>query len=114
MLKRYAVPMALGDKAHFVIKGASHNPGWLQLTRLEMTNGVLTWELMSSAGHVLRGNAYREVPNPLLASDCWVKPKMPILMHVRNGSCAIEMLFCLPGAAFIEIVRGVPAKQVQG
>lgn len=111
MLKKYSVPLALGDKAHFVIKGTSHKPGWLELTRLDVAAGVLSWEMRSNSGHVLAGNAYSQITNPLLAADCWVRSKMPIIMHVRNGSCAMEFIFCLPGAAYIEVVRGVPAKQ---
>ncbi len=108
MLKKYSVPMALGDRAHFDIKGAGRSPGWLELTRLDVTDGVLAWEMRSSQGHTIVGNAYSEIRNPLLAADCWVKPKMPIVMHVRNGACAMDVIFCIPGAAFIEVVRGQP------
>lgn len=105
MLKKYSVPMALGDRAKFSTKGAPDRGQWVELTKLDVTNGVLSWEAITNKGHALKGNGYVEVPNPLLPEGCWLKPKIPIVMHLRNGVCAMEVIFCIPGATYIEVVR---------
>lgn len=105
MHKKYKVPLALGDKAHFNIKGAVASAGYLQLTRLDMKAGVLSWEMRSRSGAVVAGNATAEQPNPLLSGEHFIVPSMPITLHVRNGACAMDFIFLLPGAAFINVER---------
>lgn len=105
MQKKYAVPVAFGDRAHFSIAGAPGSAGWLQLTKLDITDGVFSWEMRSNKGHVLAGNAYAKVENPVLP-NAFIKPKIPLIFHVSHGICRAEFIFFLPGAAFVDVERG--------
>lgn len=107
LLKKYTVPMALGDVVYFSISGSKRTIPSLRLSKLDMKDGVIAWEMRSSAGHILVGNATAEIENvPLGAGkELWIKPAIPIKLHVRNGTSAIDMMFNLPGSVFIKVVR---------
>ncbi len=107
MQKRYSVPIAVGDRAHFTVAGTEESKGYLDLTKLEMSGGVLSWEMVSNKGQVLIGNTTAETRNPLFSDKFWVKPKIPITMHLRKGYCVIVMMFCIPTAVRIDVDKNV-------
>lgn len=102
MHKKYSVPMALGEIAHFRLLG--QEAGFLRLDSLEIIDGALKWCMTSHERHTLIGNAVAEIQNPLFGKGCWVKPSIPIRMHVEKGQLKIEMIFNLPGSAFITVL----------
>lgn len=111
MLKKLSMPMALGECAFFALAGSDREPRMLQLTDLNVTRGVLSWEMTADNGEIIVGNATAEIKNPFFRGrdGCWVKPCIPIKMHVRNGSLAMDMLFRIPNACFIKITPNAQA-----
>ena len=115
LTKKYMVPMALGDTAAISITGSDTVLPTLQLSKLDMRDGVLSWEMVASTGQVFVGNATAEVEIPFFGRErrkCFVKPSLPIKLHVRNGACVMDVLFCIPTSAFIRIIRRTDNKQL--
>lgn len=107
MLKKLSMPMAVGECAFFTLAGSDREPRFLCLTDLKVTRGVLSWEMMSDDKQIVIGNATAETLNPFFrgrhGNGCWIKPCIPIRMHVRNGGLAVDMIFRIPNACFIKI-----------
>lgn len=108
LTKKYSVPLALGDRVQFTVAGSEKKFPVLTLSKLDMREGYLTWEMLSDTGHVFAGNAQSQIELPFFGKEratCWVKPSMPIVLHVRNGECVIDLMFCIPASAFVNAER---------
>lgn len=115
MLRKLKVPLALYDFVYFDIRGSGKPPRYMQLTKLDMVKGVLEWEMTSDRGEVIVGNATAEIKNPALSEfqEMWVKPCIPIKMHITGGALRIDMIWQIPNACYIRAGRGSPYAQME-
>lgn len=107
LLRRLAMPVGIGGTVHLTRSGHPNSLGSLTLVRFDVLNGRVEWEMRTHDGGTVCGNAISKIQNPYLPGDCWIKPSIPIRLHLRNGgpSIAPEMLFQVPGSVQLNVAR---------
>lgn len=102
MLKSYKVPVPIGGKILFksAVNGVVR---YLVLTSVTVKDDRMEWVMTSDKGHTIVGNAFNETHNPLYEKNCWIKPSIPITMHLRKEGLVTDFMFRIPGSVAVQV-----------